>query len=420
MKLKPVLIFIFSIVVAILVYKFFKLILTLPLLVVGLGLFFVQSACGRKSSARLIVLNISFILTGVAVVLSALNLLYLFESPSRKLKTSYEGDYGATGTWIKKENAFGLGYMYKPGLQDHRSRKFVLADNEHKKVLIYDVLYNITSNSNRLVPESNVEAKGSGNAILFIGDSLTFGEGLNDDETLSYYLQDLLRRPALNAGMHGYGAHQSLRILEDDKLYEAKTNGLFVTDIIYRAIPGHVNRSAGYSPWDQYGPCYEIDKYGEIKYRGSFIDCDKSSRGFTSKIVNRLASSNEPFTVSLFRRFTLLGKYSNKNYSSHDIERFLAITRKMEKISTERGANFYLIFEDSITHGVSCGAASPFSDVLSGRLKQQHKNLILTSNVYTKDVCLSNNLTISKHDRHPTSAANQILAQFISANRLLN
>jgi lysophospholipase L1-like esterase len=47
-----------------------------------------------------------------------------------------------------------------------------------------------------------------GGAILALGDSFTFGEEVKDDETWPAYLQQLLGRRVLNAGVSGYGFDQ--------------------------------------------------------------------------------------------------------------------------------------------------------------------------------------------------------------------
>jgi hypothetical protein len=53
--------------------------------------------------------------------------------------------------------------------------------------------------------------------ILTFGDSFTFGQGVNDDETWSYILQTLLpESEVLNFGVHGYGHDQMLLYLQEE------------------------------------------------------------------------------------------------------------------------------------------------------------------------------------------------------------
>ena len=91
----------------------------------------------------------------------------------------------------------------------------------------------------------------------------------------------------------------------------------------------------------------------------------------------------------------------------------------MEEITTRRRASFYIILEDAGRYGELCGTKMPFSEKLSKLLKKQHKNVILTSNIYTKKICSSNKLTISEYDRHPSKISNAILSNFLINNGLI-
>jgi hypothetical protein len=52
--------------------------------------------------------------------------------------------------------------------------------------------------------------------ILILGDSFTFGDDVSDNETYSYYLQDMLpHAEVINLGVHGYGHDQMLILLKE-------------------------------------------------------------------------------------------------------------------------------------------------------------------------------------------------------------
>ena len=52
--------------------------------------------------------------------------------------------------------------------------------------------------------------------ILILGDSFTFGDEVSDDETYSYFLQQMLpHTEVINMGVHGYGHDQMLIILRE-------------------------------------------------------------------------------------------------------------------------------------------------------------------------------------------------------------
>ena len=252
-----------------------------------------------------------------------------------------------------------------------------------------------------------------------MGDSFAFGQGLNDNETLSYFIQTLTGRSALNAGLHGYGAHQALRILEDEDLFRKRTRGHKVTTILYRPIVNHINRTAGYSPWDRNGPCYELKGKNTISYQGSFVECGKRNTTLLTELALRLSSSAEPFTKKVAETFTLRNKYASTNYLEKDVDIFLAVVAKMNAIAKSKGINFIVLLEDAKTHNDLCGQKVTFAPELEERLKQQRLNLILTSKVYTQSVCTSNELRISKYDGHPSMLANKILAEYLIKNNLI-
>ena len=53
--------------------------------------------------------------------------------------------------------------------------------------------------------------------ILILGDSFTFGDEVSDDETYSYYLQEMLpNTEVINMGVHGYGHDQMLILLKEE------------------------------------------------------------------------------------------------------------------------------------------------------------------------------------------------------------
>lgn len=53
--------------------------------------------------------------------------------------------------------------------------------------------------------------------ILVLGDSYTFGEEVSDNETYSYYLQEMIpNSEVINLGIHGYGHDQMLIFLKEE------------------------------------------------------------------------------------------------------------------------------------------------------------------------------------------------------------
>ena len=81
---------------------------------------------------------------------------------------------------------------------------------------------------------------------FFFGDSFTYGEGVNDDETLPYLFEKLSggRYRAYNLAFHGYGPQQMLRVIETG-LLEKMVSDQRPLIVVYEALVQHIERAAG-------------------------------------------------------------------------------------------------------------------------------------------------------------------------------
>ncbi|MGH6858440.1 MAG: SGNH/GDSL hydrolase family protein [Methylocella sp.] len=128
--------------------------------------------------------------------------------------------------------------------------------------VIYVADYTIDANLLRQTTSSE-----KGPAIVFFGDSFTFGEGVNDAETLPQAFADLLDRKerVLNLGFTGYGPQQFLRELETglfDPLIGSRPR-LF----IFMTAAWHAERTACKASWTPHAPRYALEN-GQIVFKG--------------------------------------------------------------------------------------------------------------------------------------------------------
>lgn len=127
---------------------------------------------------------------------------------------------------------------------------------------IFDVTYTIDTHRNRAVTSAE-----TGPTIAFFGDSMTFGTGLNDADTLPQHFADLTDRKyhVVNLAFPGYGPQQMLRALEiglhDDVL---KNPRLFV----YQTAAWHAERAACVAAFVLRAPRYTLVN-GEPVYQGT-------------------------------------------------------------------------------------------------------------------------------------------------------
>ncbi|MGH6849635.1 MAG: SGNH/GDSL hydrolase family protein, partial [Methylocella sp.] len=108
----------------------------------------------------------------------------------------------------------------------------------------------------------------TGPTIVFFGDSFTFGEGLNDADTLPQIFANLLGRKerVLNLGFSGYGPQQFLAELQTgrfDGVIGARPR-LFV----FMTFAGHAERTACQPIWVRWGPRFALEN-GRVALKGA-------------------------------------------------------------------------------------------------------------------------------------------------------
>lgn len=131
---------------------------------------------------------------------------------------------------------------------------------------VYDVVHSIDAQGGRVSPPGN-DGK---IAIILAGDSFNFGDGLRDDETLSYFLQkaagNKLRVP--NIAVSGYGMHQVLRQLELD--VPLRYGATHFDWLVLSVVDNHIERANGRYDWSRGSPHYVLDGTNRVKYAGTF------------------------------------------------------------------------------------------------------------------------------------------------------
>jgi hypothetical protein len=146
-----------------------------------------------------------------------------------------------------------------PGVFHHRS-----LDRKTGRV-IYDVDYTIDEYRNRQVISAP-----TGTSVAFFGDSMTFGQGVPDAETLPQAFSDATgdQRRVLNFAFPGYGPQQLLRALETDMFRDLLTETrLFV----FLTAPWQAERSACTSNFVLRAPRYVMVE-GRPVYKDKCID----------------------------------------------------------------------------------------------------------------------------------------------------
>jgi hypothetical protein len=262
----------------------------------------------RLKRGRVYVYNAAFVFLALAIA------EFCFRNDGRpstvQPNTHYEGPYSADYYQRDKE----LGYSVKPG---RRTVAAVKKFNDGK--IIYSLSYTIDEFGLRATP--NIPS--TKDSVFFFGDSLTFGEGVSDADSLPYRYSVLSGRRTRNFGLHGYGPHQMLRALETDR---PKLLGIpeLPSLVVYVALITHLNRAAGRAEWDPFGPQYEVQN-GKVEHVGQFSD----------ERVNHL--------VRVLTRSRIISRLVSPSRHRVDLDRFSAIIHKSRDLVTAKYAAPFLV-----------------------------------------------------------------------------
>ena len=168
--------------------------------------------------------------------------------------------------------------------------------------VLYDTIFSIGEDGFRITPKYGYKPEDKRQyRINFLGDSFTFGEGVSDDQTMAYYVGELISKQASsktntallplkvkNYGIHGWGIHQSLAVLQS-KL-DTNANIQFVM-----TAPWHASRVA----------CADFFTMGSPKYKvltTGYVERDGYCRSFgwiehSPRVLRALITSSKIFNL---------------------------------------------------------------------------------------------------------------------------
>ena len=157
-----------------------------------------------------------------------------------------------------------LGYRLRPSTKA-RVVKRIQAE------IIYDVIYSSDEVGRRKTTFQKKRKK----FALFFGDSNTFGEGIDEHETLPYFFAKTMKEyTPYNYAFQGYGTQQMLEWLKQKSFREnvSQKNGV----AFYSYFDYHINRVIGateYLKWNPgIHPYYYLDQNHQLKRDGNFIN----------------------------------------------------------------------------------------------------------------------------------------------------
>ena len=284
---------------------------------------------------------------------------------------------------------------------------------------IYNATYTNDKNGWRATPNSNLD---STKCFLLFGDSFTYGEGINDNETLAFYISKATGQKyrIYNFGFHGYGAHQALALLKSGEVQKVLSKDKKCDEIIalYESLPTHIARTSGFSAWEKgnkNAPRFSIEN-GKVVWinspqnlvQDSSKYSHKKKRDFKTRLNDSLKSRKEK--SYLYQLFYKPNKYAYKEQYN---ELFFAVLEEMRaELRAQFGSDLVFLLWDS--NNLSKELEIQESSAIIKWLKSNDMRYFLISQMI--DDYKQNRLKYGIHacDTHPNALANEKIAEFLA------
>lgn len=344
-----------------------------PLLCFGISLIlFSISTRKNRLGKTTIASGISFLSIGVAEIF----LPYLAPNPASQVVESIEPKYGKNAYF---ERIPDFGFKPRAGVYSHSKS---LRSND---TVIYDVEYTIGADGYRADAVSN-----DYRAYLF-GGSYTFGEGLEDSQTISSYLLNNHQIHAKNMGVHGYGLHHALFTIQNSTFPNDHNHiNVLITS------PFHAKRSSCKQPYSRGTPRY-VQESGTIILKG--------------------VCSGDNFILRVLSKSLIWTSIENLIFDYHtisesEIELYIKIIKEIHRLSSERGSKLviaYIAYKEAAMSNTSWTNES-LSDVLA-----LHADEFVDITLADRIENLSGEYFHHELDTHPSAIANERRAEIISS-----
>lgn len=270
----------------------------------------------------------------VAILIFIEGIFFILNSLKERIAV-YEGEYDRKAFFQEDEL---LGYKPKINMRVSSVKKI-------RDKTIYNITYSIDEFGRRITPI--IDSKQRPNFIMFFGCSYTFGQGVNDNETMPFYVSKFSSSTysPYNYGCIGYGPQNMLAKLQSNDINKEikEKKGI----LIYTFIDDHIRRVVGsmrvYNTFGKNLPYFTIDKKGKLIRKCNFT----SGRPVLSFLYRAIWRSQ---LVRYFCRnidFKLWINESDLKLTCRILEEAYSIFRK--KFNSE---DFYVIFYPHSIFGI--------------------------------------------------------------------
>ena len=197
-------------------------------------------------------------------------------------KQVYEAPYTEHTDWDPSPNILDTLLGFKLPVETAIKHRYEVNDS-----LIYDLQYHTDEFGRRRTASSGSYSSYDRFAMVS-GCSFAFGYGLEDDQTLSYYLDSLLSYHGYNYGVSGYGTQQTLALLQSRNLKKEieEPNGVLIHLFIDDHIPRLIGSRRLMKLWGRNFPYYYLDD-GNLVREGAF----STGRHLLSRLYRAISES---------------------------------------------------------------------------------------------------------------------------------
>ncbi|MBI5056916.1 MAG: SGNH/GDSL hydrolase family protein [Nitrospirae bacterium] len=166
---------------------------------------------GKKKRFLSVLLYVIFL---IIVIEGSARIAFLMPEVSSGLWE--DEDYWWRRMWVQRHQNSGNEIFYKFDIYDP-SKGWISKPNLRDMKVFGNKVLNTNSKGFRGKKDYSYDKDQNRVRILIFGDSFTFGDEVSDNETYSYYLQEMLPNiEVINMGVHGYGHDQMLILLREE------------------------------------------------------------------------------------------------------------------------------------------------------------------------------------------------------------
>lgn len=272
--------------------------------------------------------------------------------------------------------------------------------------IIPDTGSNTVYTYHRIGFRSNRPDSGKTNEIVFLGCSITYGEGINDSATFAYKTGKLCNTSSVNLALSGYGTHQAYHIYVE-KYIRHPDNKKRV--FVYSFIPDHILRAKCVYPWSSGDPYYSV-KGDSLHYEGKAFTASGYAR--TNKAL-RYASLFYTFTFVSDIVTTFVLTRASQHVTPEDYQRPMLMLADMQRTMSQHNNRFVIVYWDKYIwngHDDERVLSRQKIEKMISAVQSEGADVIRASEILD----LNDPANFILHDGHPTARANALIAAAIA------